>query len=58
MGCSCCKEVAPKDYEKCNSDMERLKASKKAYHYIAPCGYDFNRGDNRMPPKKKRKKRN
>lgn len=56
MGCSCCKEVAPKDYEKCNSDMERLKASKKAYHYIAPCGMDFSRGS-KITPKKIKKKR-
>ena len=55
MGCSCCKEVNPQDYEKCI--VARLDASKKAYHYVAPCGNDFQRGSNAIPKKKKKKRK-
>lgn len=45
MGCECCKESNPKDYQKCQSKQEAiaLRKSTSAIHFIAPCGeqYDF-----------------
>ena len=44
MGCDCCKEVNPADYEKCQQDMERILRNKKptsSKRYVAPCGESF-----------------
>ena len=61
MGCDCCKEVNPADYEKCQQDRERILRNKKptsSKRYIAPCGESFTFGAKfTMPKKKKRKNR-
>ena len=44
MGCDCCKEVNPADYEKCQQDMERIMKNRKSTspkRYIAPCGESY-----------------
>ena len=60
MGCDCCKEVNPADYEKCHKDMERILRNKKptsSKQYIAPCGEVFTFGAKFTMPKKKRKRK-
>lgn len=47
MGCDCCKEVNPADYEKCQQDMDRILRNKKptsSKRYITPCGESFTFG--------------
>ena len=61
MGCSCCIEVNPADYEKCQQNRDRILRNKKptsSKQYIAPCGEVFTFGAKfTMPKKKKRKNR-
>ena len=60
MGCDCCKEIAPADYEKCQRDMERIFNNKKpasSKRYVAPCGESFAFGVKFTIPKKKKRKR-
>lgn len=52
MGCECCKQINPKDYQRCKI------ANNESYRdYIAPCGNHFGKGNNYTPPKKKKKRR-
>ena len=60
MGCSCCIEVSPNDYEKCQQDRDRILRNKKpasSKQYIAPCGEVFTFGAKFTMPKKKRKRK-
>ena len=61
MGCDCCKEISPADYEKCQQDLERIQKNRKptsSKRYFAPCGELFKFGAKfTMPKKKKRKNR-
>ena len=54
MGCESCKALTPQNYARC-----KIGGRKKRPHgcYHAPCGQDFDFGDNNTPPKKRRKKR-
>lgn len=60
MGCSCCLELRPADYSKCQQDMERIRRNKRptsSIRYVAPCGMDFNFGAKCTLPKKKKRKK-
>ena len=60
MGCDCCKEVNPADYEKCQRDRERILRNKKptsSKRYVAPGGESFTFGAKFTIPKKKRKRK-
>ena len=60
MGCGCCKEVNPADYEKCQYDMDRILRKKNptsSKQYIAPCGESFTFGTKFTTAKKKRKRK-
>lgn len=58
MGCECCMESNPKDYQKCQSKMEAIALRKptSAIHFIAPCGEQFSFGAKFTQPKKKKRK--
>lgn len=58
MGCECCKEVNPKDYDKCHKDMAVIKARRatSAIRYTAPCGEEFRFGAKITAPKSKKRK--
>lgn len=52
MGCECCKEENPRDYEKC-----KVTKGLRFRNYTAPCGNNFVGNSNYTPPKKKKKRR-
>lgn len=44
MGCSDCKKISPKSYDKCQKDIEYIKTTKSVTShkmYFAPCGRVF-----------------
>ena len=55
MGCDCCKEMYPSDYEICQSRRLNHRGSSPCGHYNF--GGEANKGTNYTPPKKKRKKK-
>ena len=60
MDCECCKELRPKDYDKCQKDMEYIKnnrngTSKKMYN--ASCGTVFMFGAKFTAPKSNKRKK-
>ena len=61
MGCDCCNEINPVDYEKCQQGKERILKNRKptsSKRYVAPCGESYTFGAKiTMPKKKKRKNR-
>lgn len=59
MGCECCKESNPKDYQKCQSKMDAIKSRKptSSKNFVAPCGNTYYFGAKFTLPKKKKKKR-
>ena len=60
MGCDCCKEVNPADYEKCQKDMVRIlrnRGPKSFRQYNAPCGESFTFGAKFAMPKRKKKRK-
>lgn len=52
MGCECCKEVNPQDYQKC-----KIVNNIKYKSYWAPCGEYFERNCNTTPNKKRKKRK-
>lgn len=52
MGCEICKEINPQDYKQC-----KIANNKLYKKYMAPCGMNFEKGNNYTQLKKKKKRR-
>lgn len=59
MGCECCKELSPNDYDTCHKAMAVIKArsATSAKRYVAPCGEEFKFGAKITAPKSKKRKK-
>ena len=59
MGCECCKEVNPKEYELCQLKLDAINRRSPTSHkrYTAPCGMGFDFGAKYTEPKKKKKRK-
>lgn len=60
MGCECCKKLSPKNYDKCQKDMEYIKSRRNdtsEMMYNAPCGTVFRFGAKITAPKSKQTKK-
>lgn len=61
MGCLDCKKLSPKNYDKCQKDIEYIKATKSdtsSKMYFTPCGTVFKFGAKFTAPKSKKRKKN